>query len=324
MPTTKDFLRVSFSSALRNPTLADQYLYLNVGPATLVGNLEGAEDLVTVQSFIDYRNSSSGLNIAFNRDTLKYFDIAALRPEQVRTLEAGYRTTFGDKLYLDANYYFSWYTDFIGYNIGLDVQFQNPTTPDFVTGVDVYRYAANSLNQVQTQGASLGLNYYLSDELTVSGNYSWNKMVKTDEDDPSSLRSTLYTIQPRRRPGYDGGKDKWGFGINYRWVRVLSRISAIHGRASVRFGRCPNQLPIRRTKAYPEGSGGTCATSTSKRTGPTVGRLAYVSLLLTPRNNSKSSLSPINRVLSTCVIHTPINSAMPIFRQTEFLFRKSF
>ena len=40
MPTTKDFLRVSFSSALRNPTLADQYLYLNVGPATLVGNLK--------------------------------------------------------------------------------------------------------------------------------------------------------------------------------------------------------------------------------------------------------------------------------------------
>ena len=109
--------RLSFSSALRNPTLADQYLFLDVGPATLVGNLNGAQDLVTVSSFIDYRNSSSGSNIGFNLDTLVYFDIAPLQPEQVRTVEAGYRTTLGEKLYLDANYYFSWYTNFIGYNL---------------------------------------------------------------------------------------------------------------------------------------------------------------------------------------------------------------
>ena len=54
-PNAKDFARVSFSSALRNPTLADQYLFLDVGPATLVGNLNGVQDLVTIQSFIDYR-----------------------------------------------------------------------------------------------------------------------------------------------------------------------------------------------------------------------------------------------------------------------------
>ena len=289
MPTAKDFLRVSFSSALRNPTLADQYLYLNVGPATLVGNLEGAEDLVTVQSFIDYRNSSSGLNIAFNRDTLKYFDIAALRPEQVRTLEAGYRTTFGDKLYLDANYYFSWYTDFIGYNIGLDVQFQNPTTPDFVTGVDVYRYAANSLNQVQTQGASLGLNYFLSDELTVSGNYSWNKLVKTDEDDPIipafNTPEHKFNLGLTAR-GYDGvGKDKWGFGINYRWVQgflfegspqftgFVPQYDLVDAQINYRFDAQRLTLKV---------GGSNLLRNEHIETygGPTVGRLAYVSLLL--------------------------------------------
>ena len=289
MPTTKDFLRVSFSSALRNPTLADQYLYLNVGPATLVGNLEGAEDLVTVQSFIDYRNSSSGLNIAFNRDTLQYFDIAALRPEQVRTLEAGYRTTFGDKLYLDANYYFSWYTDFIGYNIGLDVQFQNPTTPDFVTGVDVYRYAANSLNQVQTQGASLGLNYFLSDELTVSGNYSWNKLVKTDEDDPIipafNTPEHKFNLGLTAR-GYDGvGKDKWGFGINYRWVQgflfegspqftgFVPQYDLVDAQINYRFDAQRLTLKV---------GGSNLLRNEHIETygGPTVGRLAYVSLLL--------------------------------------------
>ena len=114
-----------------------------------------------------------------NLDTLQYFDIAP-SPEQVRTVE-GLPHLGGS---IGRNYYFSWYTHFIGYNLGLDVLFENPSFPEFITGVDVYRYAANSLNQVQTQGASLGFNYFLDDKFTLNGNYSWNKLVKTDEDDP--------------------------------------------------------------------------------------------------------------------------------------------
>jgi len=39
-------IRLSFSSAIRNPTLADQYLYYNVGRAILIGNLNGFDSLV--------------------------------------------------------------------------------------------------------------------------------------------------------------------------------------------------------------------------------------------------------------------------------------
>ncbi len=107
-PREQDYLRMSFSSALRNPTLADQYLYLDVGPATLVGNLEGATDLITIGSFIDFRNSadaSSG-QYSLNRDTLVYFDIDPIRPERVRTFEIGYRTTLGEKVYVDGGVLF--------------------------------------------------------------------------------------------------------------------------------------------------------------------------------------------------------------------------
>ena len=38
-PTEKNIIRLSFSSAIRNPTLADQYLYYNTGRAILIGNL---------------------------------------------------------------------------------------------------------------------------------------------------------------------------------------------------------------------------------------------------------------------------------------------
>ena len=166
-PNSKDFARISFSSALRNPTLADQYLNLNVGPATLVGNLDGAQDLITLSSFSDYLTTSNatfengGSEIGSNLALLDSFDIEAIRPEQVKSIEAGYRTTIKDKLYIDASVYYSKYNNFIGYIIGLDcniIDTNDDSIPDRLAGVDVYRYAANSLN---------GNNYRCFDRSTV-------------------------------------------------------------------------------------------------------------------------------------------------------------
>ena len=222
-PRETDYLRMSFSSALRNPTLSDQYLWLDVGPATLVGNLEGADSLITVDSFIDFRNSADAANgqYGLNRDTLVYFNIDPIRPERVRTFEIGYRTTLGEKVYLDGGYYFSVYQDFIGYNIGLDALFigdeQSPRA------VDVYRYAANSINEVQTQGASIGLNYYIDNQFMISGNYSWNELVKTDEDDPIipafNTPKHKYNLGITARDLKLKGKSTWGFGVNYKWIQ---------------------------------------------------------------------------------------------------------
>jgi len=222
-PREQDYLRMSFSSALRNPTLADQYLWLDVGPATLVGNLEGADSLITISSFIDFRNSANAAagQYGLNRDTLVYFDIDPIRPERVKTFEVGYRTTLGEKVYVDAGYYFSIYEDFIGYNIGLDALFiGNEQSP---RAVDVYRYAANSINEVQTQGASIGLNYYLDNNFMLAGNYSWNELVKTDEDDPIipafNTPKHKYNLSLTARDLKLKGKSTWGFGVNYKWVQ---------------------------------------------------------------------------------------------------------
>ena len=221
-PREKDYLRMSFSSALRNPTLADQYLFLDVGPATLVGNLNGADSLITIASFIDFRNSAdaSAGQYGLNRDTLVYFDIAPIRPEQVRTFEVGYRTTLGEKVYVDGSYYFSIYEQFIGYNIGLDALFiGNEQSP---RAVDVYRYAANSLSKVQTQGAAIGLNYYIDNHFMVAGNYSWNELVKTDEDDPIipafNTPKHKYNLSVSARDLKLNGDMTWGFSANYKWV----------------------------------------------------------------------------------------------------------
>jgi iron complex outermembrane recepter protein len=213
-PGKKHFLRVSFSSALRNPTLTDQYLFLNVGPAILSGNLNGVDSLITIASFQDYRST-------LNPNDIRYFNIAPIRPEQVRTLEAGYRGSLGEKVYVDAGFYSSWYTHFIGFNIGIDAEFDAET--GLPGDVQVYRYSANSQNQVQTQGFNVGVNYYFHKVHTFNANYSWNRIVRTDEDDP--IIPAFNTPEHKINAGFSGREwlkqkngNSWGYSLNYKWM----------------------------------------------------------------------------------------------------------
>ena len=72
-----NYFRLSFSSAIRNPTLQDQYLFYDVGRAILVGNINGFDSLVTIPSLIDYYSH-------LNRDTLSWFNVPRVRPEKVK------------------------------------------------------------------------------------------------------------------------------------------------------------------------------------------------------------------------------------------------
>ena len=112
------------------------------------------------------------------------------------------------------------------YIIGLDcniIDTNNDSVPDRLAGVDVYRYAANSLNEVITTGASIGLQYYLNNIYSVSGNYSWNRLVKTNEDDPIipafNTPEHKFNIGINARGINARGKNKFGFGFNYKWVQ---------------------------------------------------------------------------------------------------------
>jgi iron complex outermembrane receptor protein len=288
-PNAKDFVRLSFSSALRNPTLADQYLFLDVGPATLVGNLNGVQDLVTIQSFIDYRAQTIPQgSIGMDRGYLEYFDIDPIRPEQVKTVEAGYRTTIGEKLYIDAGCYFSRYNDFIGYNLGLDILFTDTSQFAPLQGIDVYRYAANSINEVKTQGASIGLQYYLDEKFSLTGNYSWNKLVKTNEDDPIipafNTPEHKFNLGITARGLDAGDKNTWGFGVNYRWVQQF----VFEGSPQFTGGIPQYDLVDAQINLYVDQINTTFKVGGSNLLsnqhietygGPQVGRLAYVSIL---------------------------------------------
>jgi iron complex outermembrane recepter protein len=218
-PDPLNYLRLSFSSAIRNPTLADQYLNLNVGRATLVGNLEGYDSLLTVNSLTDYLSSN------FDRSKLEYFDVAPVVPEKVKTFELGYRTTLFDRLYIDAGGYYSLYDDFIGFNIGVDAEFSPFGLP---TSVQAFRVAANSINRVTTRGFAVGMNYYFGTYYQLSGNYSWNRLDLNDEvaNDPiipafnTPEHKFNISISGRNMPINLGSLriKNSGFNINYKWI----------------------------------------------------------------------------------------------------------
>ena len=94
--------------------------------------------------------------------------------------------SISSKIYVDANFYYSEYTNFIGYKIG--AKFQADTTNGgysiALPSIQAYRMAANAENKVTTKGASIGINYYPNSDLSISGNYSWNSLNEKGTNDP--------------------------------------------------------------------------------------------------------------------------------------------
>jgi hypothetical protein len=144
----------------------------------LLGNKDGIKNVVELDNFVDYLNTHN-----LDRSVLKRVDIPAIRPEAVRTFELGYKGALLDgRLMVDAGYYYSFYKNFIGYRLAVDLEFDSalilPKT------AQVYRIASNSRDLVSTQGLSAGANYFFGKYFTAGGNWSWNVLDSRGSTDP--------------------------------------------------------------------------------------------------------------------------------------------
>ena len=278
-PTKKDFVRLSFSSAIRNPTLSDQYLNLNVGRAILAGNLNGAKNLATVESLLDFFS-----RVTRDLNRIVRFDIDKIRPEQVQSAEIGYRTTLFDNTFVDASYYFSRYKDFIGFQIGVDITFDQNLFP---IQSQAYRYAANSKNVVTTQGFSLGVSHYFAKYFLFSGNYSWNRL-NTKVDDP--IIPAFNTPEHKFNLGVSGrdvkiGKlENFGFNVNYKWIQGFDYTGSPQFTGNIpTYDLVDAQVNYRFTKINTTLKVGASNLLDNRvyqvYGGPRVGRMGYVSLL---------------------------------------------
>ncbi|MBP7515840.1 MAG: hypothetical protein KA791_14940, partial [Flavobacteriales bacterium] len=194
--------------------------YYNVGRAILLGNVDGQfeagrDSMFSIASFSAYRNT-------LQTSLLDYFNVDRLRPEQVKTIEVGYRGTHWENLYFDVSAYASWYKDFIGYIIGLYGKFdQNTGFP--IGGLQAYRLAANATSQVTTQGANAGVSWYRP-KMTWTANYSYNKLTSGADDPiipafntPENKFNLGFTSHDRRIPFTEFRN--LGYGVNWKYVQ---------------------------------------------------------------------------------------------------------
>ncbi|MBJ04663.1 MAG: TonB-dependent receptor [Flavobacteriales bacterium] len=249
-PNERDIIRVSLSSAIRNPTLTDQYLNYNAGLATLLGNINGFgfnENFVTSEAIFDCVAATTTTlgNPASYFLTNGRLQIDPIKPEQVETIELGFRTTLFNKIYIDASGYYSRYNNFIGYQIG--ASYETDGTTSFANQEDIdggwasyigeeidykaiipqsirfYRIAANAKEEVTTQGISLGINYYMNSKTSINGNYSWNKLNNEETKDP--LIPAYNTPEHKFNIGISSkfklkkaSNNYYNFSLNYKWI----------------------------------------------------------------------------------------------------------
>lgn len=288
--TENQTFRLSFSSAIRNPTLADQYLNYNVGRAVLLGNLDGFDSLVTIDNIADYLGKPANERLSHD---FGYFDVDAIRPEKVKTAEVGYRATLGTRVFVDANYYYSLYDDFIGYIIGAEIE-EGTTAIDRLKSLQVYRVAANATEQVTTQGFSIGMNTFVGNYQTLTGNYSWNKLTSAVSD---PIVPAFNTPEHKFNLGWNIRNYPWnqddskliGAGVNYKWVQGFVFEGSPQFTGSIpSYGLCDAQVSLtrikdnsnkKRTITYKIGASNVLNNKVYQVFGgPLVGRLAYLSI----------------------------------------------
>jgi iron complex outermembrane receptor protein len=217
--------RVSYQQAFRTPTLQNQYIALDIGAINLLGNLDGftGYDFESVKNYqANYQNNSYEINPGL----LKVISYQKLKPEQVNSVEVGYRGVVFKKLYIDASAYFNRYFNFIG-----DIRYYIPTGSDVVVGTEgadlamlensetrLIQRPVNARKKVDAYGFSIGLNYYAWKSLIASFNYTFSDLNTKNLTDPII-------------PGFNTPKHKFnigvsanriwkglGFGVNFKWV----------------------------------------------------------------------------------------------------------
>lgn len=232
--------RFAAQQAFRSPTLQDQYLLLDIGPITLAGNLNGVDNAYTLSSVQEFKriyedsvgyNSLTGDSIYEIRMSglLETVILAPIKPENVKTVELGYRGVITKGFYLDMTAYYSIYTNFIG-----QTRVVKLTQPGAVAGKEsgedalinnseqtptykVYQFPSNSSNDVFTYGGTVGLNYYFK-TFIASGNYTYSDIDSSGlvEDD---IIPGFNTPKHKFNIGLDGNKvyKNFGFSVRYKW-----------------------------------------------------------------------------------------------------------
>lgn len=192
-------LRLSYQTAYRFPSTQQKYIRLNVGDYILLGGLPWVMDYMNVKSV-------PVVEVINGVPSSTPYVYKELKPENMSSIEVGYKGLIANKLLIDAYAYFGKYKDFLGRNILL-----KPTTGT------IYSTVVNSSTEVKTHGLGLGLDY----KLPLSYSVFFNLYSDVITNVPTGFQSFFNTPKYRLNTGFANaglGKNKrMGFNAVLHW-----------------------------------------------------------------------------------------------------------
>jgi iron complex outermembrane receptor protein len=224
--------RLSGQIGFRSPTLMDQFFYMNIpGVVTFGGFLQDAKNLNLV---FTPANSAPIANLytmysvnefLYTGDSSKLVRpvLKDIKPEELRTVELGWRTFLSNKLETDINFYLISFRNLINSEQYIGPKILSDTlNAQYLKnkqGTMVYRRAINSESPLNSFGFSISANYYLNKNWTLFGNYNLNTLLNAN-DYSQSFVTSFNTPRNKVNLGFRALNLFKGIGIasNYQWV----------------------------------------------------------------------------------------------------------
>lgn len=236
-PNTFHSVRVGYQEGYRFPSIFEAYATINSGGVKRIGGLPVmssgvfensylATSISAFQSAVLTDVNKNGLTkssaIVKNKGLLVKNPYTFIEPEHIQSVEGGYRgVLFGNRLVIDADFYFNQYKSFIAQtNVNVPKTSMLDSIPYVLNdknGQLPYRVWINSKTEVKTYGATFGFNYRMNSALILTGNTTYSKLDKSDNDD--GLEDGFNTPDWVFNVGMSSMKiaKNWSAGINYRW-----------------------------------------------------------------------------------------------------------
>jgi iron complex outermembrane receptor protein len=169
-------VRAGYNRAFKSPTILNNHLFVNVPGLGRVAR--GNTDGYTIRD-----GPTTNANVTRQIDPLQ--------PEEVNSIEIGYKGVFGQQLFVNVTGYNSWYTDFISPLTNVANSLPLPSNPNpryaFQDGqlIEGNGFLSTYFNfgSATVRGLDFGLRYAASEKLELSGNLSLIELSEFEQGD---------------------------------------------------------------------------------------------------------------------------------------------
>ncbi len=241
-PSQQHNFRASFQNGYRFPTLFEGFAYVNNGGVRRLGGLKTTSEHLHVfeNSYINssvtaFKNAvnkavndgaSQSDAILQNANILVQSTYDYIQPEHINSFEAGYKgILFNNKLFVDIDYYFSAYDNFIG-QLDVTQPYKGTIGVDDSTAfyaynggkqVNKFKMWTNSKSKVTNQGVEAGVTYNFYKKFNVNFNTSYAAIANISSSDAFTPAFNTPTWITNLSIGNREVVKNTGFNIGWHW-----------------------------------------------------------------------------------------------------------